>query len=366
MGKKKKKTKMQEFLNKYYMPVLLVFVLGILITTAVIDKNKKYEANNSSEALIMEQGWSLNEKTDNAIKIYGSDMLSIEPNSEDVYHEYYCQNTECLFIHGNNNYALLDDGKYIIFSLIDGAVFDIPKDYDLDESEFLVHNNILYGLIFDSDNHEVYYSLSDEAYFFEDDLYYVDRTSDSIINNRNILLYDEDKFYLYDLDNKKVLFEAYRIEINYYDKNNDYYFTTFDTDNKVENIYTSNLHSISANEAIIFSLFNKHFIYTVDGKSFIVRNMENEIIVVSKLYDEIYDFINGYVIAKKDDNLLILSELDETIKEIPLEGYKFDNYRSGYYTTDNKEGFHLFLENDSDIYEVFFNPETLEYYKINH
>ena len=146
MGRKSKKTKIQLFLNKYYMPVLLVFVLGILLTAAIIDKNKKYEANNSVDPIIMEQGWSMNEKTDKSIKIYGSDILSIEPNTDDVYHEYYCQNEECLFIHGNDNYALIDDGKYVIYSLIGGTVFDIPKEYDLDESEFLVHNNILYGL----------------------------------------------------------------------------------------------------------------------------------------------------------------------------------------------------------------------------
>ena len=43
MGRKSKKTKIQLFLNKYYMPLLLVFVFGILLTAAIIDKNKKYE-----------------------------------------------------------------------------------------------------------------------------------------------------------------------------------------------------------------------------------------------------------------------------------------------------------------------------------
>ncbi len=368
MKKNNKKTKIQLFVNKYYMSLLLLFVLGILITAAIIDRNKKYDSNkNNNEALIMEQGWSLNEKTDNAIKIYGNDILSSEPNKEDdIYHEYYCQTDECLFIHGNDNYALMDDGKYVVFSLIDGGVFDIPKTYDLDESEFLVHNNILYGLIFNNENHEIYYSLYDEAYFFEDDPYFVDRTSNIIINDRRLLLYDNDKFYLYSLDSNEILFDAYRIEVNYVEGNKDYFFTTFDNFNNILYVYTSNLYAITANNAIIFSMINNTLIYTTDGRTFIVKNIEDEMIVQSNVYDEIYDIINGYIIAEKDNNLLIINQLDEIIKEIPLEEYNFDNYRSGYYKADNKEGFHLFLDNNFNVSEIFFNPETLEYYRINH
>ena len=364
MGRKSKKTKIQLFLNKYYMPILLVFVLGILITAAIIDRNKKYEPNNSVDPIIMEQGWSLNEKTDKAIKIYGSEILSIEPSSDDVYHEYYCQNEICLFLHGNNNYALIDDGKYVVYSLIEGTVFDIPKDYDLDESEFLVHNNILYGLIFYNEDYEVYYSLNHEKYFFEDNKYFVDRTSSSSVVNNQLLLYDDNKFYLYDLESNSVLFESFRIEINYIDYENDYYFTTYDENDKVVHIYTSNLKEITANNALLFSFINKNFVYTLDGKSFMVKNLEDELIVSSKTYDEIYDFMNGYVIAKQSDSLLIISQLDEVIKEIPLDGYNYDNYKS-YYDIDGKNGFHFFFEKDLDTKEVFFNPETLEYYIIN-
>ena len=43
MGRKKSKSKMQVFVNKYYMPLLLVFVFGILLTAAILDKSKKFE-----------------------------------------------------------------------------------------------------------------------------------------------------------------------------------------------------------------------------------------------------------------------------------------------------------------------------------
>ena len=70
----------------------------------------------------------------------------------------------------------------------------------------------------------------------------------------------------------------------------------------------------------------------------------------SNAYDEIYEFYDNYIIAKRDDNLLILDQSDEVIKEIPLEGYRYDSYRSGYYKDAEKEGFHLFLDNNIDMY----------------
>ena len=364
MGRKSKKTKIQLFLNKYYMPLLLVFVFGILLTAAIIDKNKKYESNNSVEPIIMEQGWSLNEETDKSIKIYGSDILSTEASTDDVYHEYYCQTDECLFIHGNDNYALMDDGKYMVYSLIGGTVFDISKNYDLDESEFLVHNNTLYGLIFNNGDNEIYYSLNHENYFFENDKYFIDRTSSDCVANNQLLLFDNDKYYLYDLNTKKVLVESFRIEINYVEQENDYYFTTYDTRDKVSRIYTSDMHEITVNEAQLFTFINKKFIYTLDKKVFMVKNINDELILSSKTYDEIYDFVYGYIIAKAEDKLLIINQSDEVIKEIPLDGYNYDNYRS-YYDTLDKNGFHLFFNNDLETKEIFFNPETLEYYQIN-
>ena len=98
MEKKKSKSKMQVFVNKYYMPLLLFFVFGILLTAAILDRSKKFDANSTTDPIILEQGWSYNEKTDSSIKIYGSDILSTEPNTDDVYHEYYCQTDICLFI----------------------------------------------------------------------------------------------------------------------------------------------------------------------------------------------------------------------------------------------------------------------------
>lgn len=364
MGRKKKKTKLQEFVNKYYMPLLLLFVFGVLLTAAIIDRNKKYDTNDTKESIIMEQGWSINEKTDYSIKIYGSDFLSTDSNQSDIYHEYYCKSKDCLFIHGNDNFALIDDDKYVVYSLIDDAVFDIPKKYDLDESEFLVHNNILYGLIFKKSNYEVYYSLKDEAYLFEDNRYYIDRTSNIIVNDRKLLLYSNEYYYLYDLDTGNILFESPRIEINYSKDENDYYYITYE-DNKVKNIYTSNLYEINVHDAIMVSVMNKNFIYTVDGKTFIVKDIKDEIVLVSNEYDEIYEFMNGYVFARGNDNLLIMDFDEEIIKTIPLNGYNYDNYRSGYYETNNKLGFHLFLNKDEDNIEVFFNPDTSEYYQIN-
>ena len=110
---------------------------------------------------------------------------------------------------------------------------------------------------------------------------------------------------------------------------------------------------------------NKNFIYTVDGKTFIVKDIKDEIVLVSNEYDEIYEFMNGYVFARSNDNLLIMDFDEEIIKTIPLNGYNYDNYRSGYYETNNKLGFHLFLNKDEDNIEVFFNPDTSEYYQIN-
>lgn len=363
MGKKKK-SKSQLLLSKAYLPVLLVFVLGILITAAIIDRNKKYDSNNSNESIIMEQGWSINEKTDHAIKIYGSETLSIEPSVSDTYHEYYCQNEECLFIHGNNNYALLDDGKYVVFSLIDGAVFDVPKDYDLDEAEFLVSNNVLYGLIFiNNDEHEIYYSLSDEKYFFENSNYYVDRTSRYVVANRQILIHTEEKDYLYSLDTNSILIEAKYLEVNPID--NDYYIKAYNNDMKLEHIYSSNLYEIKVDGAKLLDVYNKMFIYTVDGKTFNVKNMENELVLTSKVYDNILDFIEGYVIAKQEDNLLILNQNDEIVKYIAMRNLDYDNYHS-HYEIDDREGLDIYLVKDGHGIEIFFNPSTSEYIETNY
>ena len=365
MEKKKSKSKMQVFVNKYYMPLLLFFVFGILLTAAILDRSKKFDANSTTDPIILEQGWSYNEKTDSSIKIYGSDILSTEPNTDDVYHEYYCQTDICLFIHGNDNYALIDDGKYMIFSLIDEAVFDIPKLYDLDESEFVVNNNVLYGLIFNADEHEIYYSLEDESYFFDNNDYYIDRVSNVIVGDRHLLIYNGNGYYLYDLDTKGTLLEEKNIDVRVINNNN-YYYIIYDDNNSISSVYTKDLFRIELAGATKVLVTNNDIIYTTDNQTFIVKNKQDEVVTISSAYDEIFDFVDNYVIARLNDDLLIVDHNDEIIKEIPLNGYNFDNYRSGYYTVDNKEGFHLFLDNNIDMQEVYFNPNTLEYYVVKH
>ena len=128
---------------------------------------------------------------------------------------------------------------------------------------------------------------------------------------------------------------------------------------------TDYLYEIAASDAKTITIYNKLFIYTTDNKTFVVRNMEDEVIFVSKNYDEIYEFLNGYVLARQEDNLLILNQNDEIIKYIPMRGYQYDSYRS-YYETKNKEGLYIYLAKDNQGIEVYFNPETSEYIETNY
>lgn len=353
--------------NKLYVTVILVFVLTILVTvySTMQLSIKNHNDKENEDVISLSNGWVENNITDYKLTIYGSYYLSTDLDS-DISHDYYCEIEDCEFITGNDNYALIRDNGYLIYSLFDNGVYYLSDfEYELDDVQFLVNNGILYGMIYHNENNDFYYSLDTNNYYFVDDNIFIDANSKYVIDKNELIIHEDNYYSLINYLTMERLIEASNLELNFFEEENDYLILARDYKDDIINVYTSSLKSINIPSIKKVALFNNHIILTDDSNKFFVKNFSNETIIVSDEYDEIYDIIRGFVIAKHDDKLLIINASSEVLYEVDLNGREYDHIRSGYIneSIDFEEGIYLYLGNDLNYQEIYFNPETLEFYQ---
>ncbi len=353
--------------NKLYVTVILVFVLTILVTVySTIQFSQKNKNNEEEQEVIsLSNGWVENRVTDYKLTIHGSYYLSTDLDS-DITHDYYCETPDCEFITGNDNYALIRDNGYLIFSLFDNGVYYLSDfEYELDEIQFLINNGTLYGNIYRNGNNDFYYSLDTNDYYFVNDNIEIDANSKYVIDKNELIIKEDDHYSLVNYLTMEQLIVASNLELNYYEKENDYLILASDYIGDIINVYTSSLKSVNIPSIRKVGLSNNHVILTDFSNKFFVKNFNNETIMISEEYDDIYDIIRGLVIAKRDDKLLIINSSCEVLKEIDLNGMEYDHIRSGYNneSIDYEEGLYLYIGNDLNYQEIYFNPETLESYQ---
>lgn len=350
--------------NNLYISIILIFVFTTLVTvyTKIRIDDNKVQKETQEEVMTLSSGWSKNKVSNNKITIYGSYYLSTDLDSN-ISNDYYCQTDDCEFITGNDNYALIRDNGYIIFNLSNKGSYSLSDfSYDLEDIQFLVNNGVLYGLIYRENNHDFYYSLDTNTYYFNNDNIEIDYNSKYVIDKNELIIVSNNVYILVNYLTMEHLIEASMLELDYYEKENDYLIIASDYKGDIINVYTSSLNTINLPVMKKASLYNKYVLLTEDDKSFVVKDFNNETIMTSEEYDIIYDFINGYIIAKQGDDLLILNTSNEVLNEISLKGREYDHIRSGYYneTVDNMEGLYLYIGTNLDWQEIYFNPVTLE------
>ncbi len=340
--------------NKYYFPIIFVFIVAVFFT---VYKPKDLNSNND----VIKLSPMVNEINESSKKltIYGSYHLST--NIEDaISHDYFCKKSDCIFITGNDNYAIINDDGILIYGLNNNQVYSLNTIYELEKAYLLVNNDSLYGIIINYQDHEFYYSLKDDNYYLLGDNYKISDSSKYVVNNNQLIIVDEDKYSLINYLTNEHLIDASYIEINNY--LDDYLIVVKDSDDNIINLYDKELNSIMIDSLKDYMLYNKKYILTNDYKTYIVKDKNSNIIKRSKEYDMIYDFINGFIIAELNNNLLIVDCDDNVVKSIHLNGNSYDSLRSGYYNeADNYlEGIYLYIGNELNYKEIYFNPKTYE------
>jgi len=338
--------------TKFMAALVVVVVVTIIVT---LSSTKQTYNNESSELIPLLSGWKRNIETDHKLTIYGMYLLSTDLDS-DVSHDYYCSNEDCQFVVGNDNYAIINDGGYLIFSLIDSTYLIFEPAYDVETIQAMVKDGIIYGLVYHDENEDIYYDINTKEYYLNGRNAIIDSDT-RYVSDKNIVIYETDgKYYVYDYKNDDVLIEANYLQVDYIENIGDYYITTFDTKGNMLALYDSNLNRVEAINAKEATIYNKSFIMTYDNKSFVVKNINGDVVTSSKQYESIKGFVDGNVIATLDDNLMIIDINDDVIKEIPLDGRNYMGVRK---ETDNK--LHFYLEKDGNQIEATFDPKTFEY-----
>ena len=107
----------------------------------------------------------------------------------------------------------------------------------------------------------------------------------------------------------------------------------------------------------VHSWNNAFIILTVIGFNSL---SEGEIVKTSISYDNIKEFVGGYVIALKNDNIVVVNINDGIVKEIPLNGRDYVSVR-GELVDNYGEAIYFYFDDGEEEVESFFNPNTFEY-----
>ena len=335
---------------------IAALVVVIVVTIIVSLSNTRTATNNEGNDVIpLLSGWKKNIKTDHKMTIYGLYLLSTELDS-DIAHDYYCTNDDCEFVVGNDNYAIINDGGYLIFSLVDSSYLIIDPIYDVETIQTIVKDGIIYGLVYRDEDDDIYYDINTKEYYLKGENVIIDYDT-RYVADKNLVIYEKGtEYYVYDYKTNEVLIEAAYLQLTYLDNEGDYYITTYDNNGNILALYNSDFSKVDAINAKDAIMFNKLFMMTYDDKTFVVKNAVGEVITTSNTYNVINELINGYAIVENENKLLIVDINDDTIKEITFENRK---YLSG--RMENNNILHIYMDQDGNQIEATFNTKTFEY-----
>ena len=344
--------------KKFMAALVMVLAVGVIFTVVSTKLSQKPQ-EDEIEVMTLLSGWKKNVETDHKMTIYGVYLLSTDLDS-DISHDYYCATDDCYFVVGNDNYAIIYDNGYLIYSVIDSTFIPIDTKYDLETVQMIVNDGILYGMVFRNNDNDFYYDLNTKDYYLINNDCIIDYDTRYVIN-KNLILHEKDnKYYLYDFIKDEIIIEAPFIELNYLEVANDYYLVTYDKNNKSLAVYNSKLQKVDAINTKNITMYNNLFVMTYDNKTFVVKNTSGEIVKTSISYDNIKEFVGGYVIALKNDNIVVVNINDEIVKEIPLNGRDYVSVR-GELDDNYGEAIYFYFDDGEEEVESFFNPNTFEY-----
>ncbi|MBQ2947192.1 MAG: hypothetical protein IJE04_05065 [Bacilli bacterium] len=248
-----------------------------------------------------------------------------------------CKTEECTYIDAYDKYVLIEEEKeyylydYVNDSLIFGP-FKLNNEYDM-----LVHNNTLYGIIYNIENTNNIYNvqtgktlkningfLLPEDMGFDPTIMYKYNYAILVNNNKNEFV---------NLKTGNVSYTIKESILSFKEKNKIVYITTLTSNNKYK-IYNSNGKALfDGKEYTNFIIGEDNFLLSTEN-SFKIYDKELNIQINSKTYDKVLGLYEDFVVAIKDNNLIFLDIEDK--EYVTFEKVWDDNTNVFYYNLTRK------------------------------
>lgn len=296
---------------------------------------------------------------------------------------YNCTNANCKVMEeiSLSTYKIVYDGQYYYYDIKNNKSKKLNLSYDSAYNEMSVINNDdnIIG-IYVCKNNNIFAIYDEQKERFVTDFIYSqvdinpeitnqgyilvtkqsDTSTDKSINNDSILLDYK--------NNYKPVFEVKNAYLSLISNNDFVYYKSYIMAESKAVIYNSKFKKIlNGDEYNLTGISEKGNIAVSNNgdTTFSVYNDNGTLIKKSKVYNNVEVISNDYVVVIDTDNYLKIVDYDGNVvaKFIEMtDNYKLHYLLSGWYTTDNKNGIYVVVENKNIEYGT--KGSGLEYYYI--
>lgn len=225
-----------------------------------------------------------------------------------------CKTLDCIYINAYDKYVLIEEeNEYYLYDYTTDSLnfgpFKLSNEYDV-----LVYENVLYGIIYNQDNINNLYNVKTgkilkniKGYLIQPEMNF-DPTIMYKYNYAVLINNEINEFVNINTGNI-----SYKIEesiLSFIEKDNIVYIVTKTKNNKYK-IYNSNGKALfEGKEYINFIIRENDFLVSTET-NFKVYDKKLNLKLNSKIYDKILGLYQDFVVAVKDNNLMLLSVDDK-------------------------------------------------------
>ena len=225
-----------------------------------------------------------------------------------------CKTEECTYINAYDNYVLIEEeNEYYLYDYTNDSLnfgpFKLNSEYDV-----LVHNNILYGIIYNEENTNNIYNVQTGKILKNIKGFLLPGEMDfdpTIMYKYNYaILVNGEKHEFVNLKTGNISYTIKESILSFIEKNKIVYITTLTSNNKYK-IYNSNGKVLfDGKEYVNFIIGENSFLVSTEN-NFKVYDKNLNIEVNSKTYDKVLGIYQDFVVALKDTNLVLLNTDDK-------------------------------------------------------
>jgi len=339
---------------------------NIYLSSCKVDGNKiKYTYGIEQEETIDGKQINIYKQEYNGFIVYSNDAAD-----STLIGTITCKTENCDYVNAYKEYVIIKENEeYYLYNYINDKVkfgpFNLKEEYNV-----LVHDNELYGIIYTEDNQNNIYNVKTnkvlkniKGYLLPGEMGF----DPTIMYKYNyVILINDEKNEFINLKTGNISYFIKEKIISFEECNKLVYITTLTSNNKYK-IYNSNGKTLfDGKEYLDFIASSDKFLVS-DETNFKVYDNNLKLQTTSKEYSQILALYKDYVIAIKNNNLILLNTKDEILETFENVWNKENNvfYRNLTGEKDNK--FIITIENkkiphgtQGSFIEYYYNLTTKE------
>ncbi|MBR6690589.1 MAG: hypothetical protein IKL65_04600 [Bacilli bacterium] len=287
----------------------------------------------------------------------------VNENSSTIAGTITCKTEECTYISAYDKYVLIEEeSEYYLYDYTTDSLnfgpFKLTNEYDV-----LVHNNILYGIIYNENDLNNIYNVQTGKTLKNVKGFLLPGEMDfdpTIMYKYNYAIFvNNDKNEFINLKTGNVSYSIKESIVSFIEKNKIVYITTLTPNNKYK-IYNSNGKALfDGKEYINFIMNDNEFLVSTET-NFKVYDKNLNIKVSSKNYDKVLGLYQDFVVATKGNNLILLSTKDK--EYITFENVWDDSTNIFHYNLTRKSNNKISVIIEDKKMPIAGSSRGIEYY----